>query len=271
MDFRIKCAAQHVFSAVPGGRRLNYLMQRYVTRNLPVPDSWLANYRKLAELHLRNFASVTGGKPQRIFEFGSGSHLGLAIIFGLAGSEVVASDITRQASQFLIDDMLRRLGASSLEQARVTYLAPCDTKSTGLASASFDMVTSTSVLEHVPADEIPPILAECRRLLAPGGLCSFCIDYTDHWSHFDGSLARTNFLRYDERTWPLYNPGLHYQNRLRHSDFLKMFKEAGFDVALEQRDRGTPPSAELAPEFRHYSRDDLETEIAYLILRAARQ
>ncbi len=41
------------------------------------------------------------------------------------------------------------------------------------AEGSFASVTSTSVLEHIP--DIPPVLAEVRRILVPNGKFVFCV------------------------------------------------------------------------------------------------
>jgi 2-polyprenyl-3-methyl-5-hydroxy-6-metoxy-1,4-benzoquinol methylase len=147
------------------------------------------------------------------------------------GCTVTASDRYANAQQFLLRNMLRRIGADSLESAGVTYMAPCDARKTELPAGSYDLITSTSVLEHIPAVDIPAVLKECRRLLAASGVCSFLIDYGDHWSYFDRSLPWDNFLRYSEREWSLYNPSLQYQNRLRHSDYQRLFAQAGLHIA----------------------------------------
>ena len=45
------------------------------------------------------------------------------------------------------------------------------------------------VCEHIPEPDLASILGECARLLRPGGLVSFRIDLTDHYSYFDRSLS----------------------------------------------------------------------------------
>ena len=59
-----------------------------------------------------------------------------------------------------------------------------------LPAASVDFVSSTNTLEHIPATDIGPILAECRRLLRPDGVVSCRIDMRDHYSYFDAGGAR---------------------------------------------------------------------------------
>lgn len=255
MDFRIKCAMQHAFSVLPGGRQMNYLMQRYVSRSFPISEARLAEYRRLADKHLRHAG-------HRVFEFGAGSTLAMALLFAKAGREVTATDIAENARRELVEDVADRIG---IPASSVDYLV-CDTSNTGLPAGSFDLITSTSVLEHVPAEDIPAILAECRRLLSPQGECSFCVDYTDHWAHFDGRISRLNFLRYDARTWALYNPPLQYQNRLRHSDYIGLFENAGFritDIEIEDVDAPTFP---VARDFASYGERDLRAALGWFTL-----
>ena len=128
----------------------------------------------------------------------------------------------------------------------ISYRAPCDACATGLDDSSVDCVTSTSTFEHVPAEDIGPILAECHRILRPGGVASFIIDYGDHYAYFDRSLTRYNFLGYSERHWRLYNSALQYQNRLRHSEYVALVRRSGFDIVTRRRrpsaTRSSPPS-----------------------------
>ena len=72
---------------------------------------------------------------------------------------------------------------------------------------------------------------------------------------FDGSLSRFNFLKYDDAQWRPFNSGRQYVNRLRHSDYVRMFREAGFTI-LEESSVPGEPTAEIvnnvAPQFRKY-------------------
>lgn len=265
MDWRIKCAAQHVLSVLPGGRKLNYLMQRYVQRSLPVSDRKLAECRSAAARHLSAYEDVRGRKPRDVFEFGAGQCLGVPIVVGMAGCKVFATDVAENAAPFVVSDALRRLGGpATIEDAGVTYCAPYSPEMA--ADASFDLVMSTSVLEHVPAEQIPALLADCRRVLRTDGLCSFLIDYKDHWANFDRSITVHNFMRYGALAWPFFNPSLQYQNRLRHSDYVFHFKSAGLHIVDMKPIVEDPPTFPLALEFRHYRDADLRTTGAHFVL-----
>ena len=262
MNFRIKCAIQHAFSVVPGGHRLNYLMQRYVTRVYPMDDAALDEHRTIVRRHLANYSDLFGGSPKTAFEFGSGWHLADTIILGLSGCEdVIASDIRPLTRRFLVDDVLKRVGAKSLNEAHVRYIAPMDARKTGLANRSVDLIISSTVLEHIPLVVIRGIMQECRRILR--GTCSFYIDYKDHWSYFDRSISHLNFLQYSPSKWAIYNPQLHYQNRLRHSDYLKVFIETGFSVRSIETERKAIPQLRT---FQSYDDEDLEITGAWFTL-----
>jgi hypothetical protein len=91
------------------------------------------------------------------------------------------------------------------------------------------------------------------------------IDNSDHWEHKDKSICRANFLKYGRVTWKAINfHPLFYQNRLRHSDYLAAFHDAGFAVTSAEREvcertKRALETFNLQPEFRRYDKDDLAT------------
>ena len=93
-----------------------------------------------------------------------------------------------------------------------------------------DFVTSTDVCEHIPEADLAQIFRECRRLLRPGGAVSCRIDLQDHYAYFDPNLSRYHFLRFSDRAWGLVNSPLHFQNRLREPDYLRLVRESGLEV-----------------------------------------
>jgi SAM-dependent methyltransferase len=263
MDFRLKSAAQHVFSVLPGGRRLNYWMQRYVTRTLPISDADIATYRSAADKHLGHYREAVGRNPMELLELGSGQHLCLAIVLGLAGCRVTATDIAPNARAELVEDIVRRTGAGTLQAAGVSYIAPY----VAPPAASYDLVVSNDVLEHVPSSALDVLLAEVHRVLRPDGVFSSWINYQDHWARGDRGLSAHHFLRFSDARWRLYNPALQYQNRLRHRDFTDAFERAGFAVLSVEPRRAPPPDFPIAARFSRYSRDELAIVGAWFALR----
>ena len=97
--------------------------------------------------------------------------------------------------------------------------------------------------------------------------------YKNHWSYFDKSIFIYNFLKYNDKEWQKYNPSLHYQNRLRHSDYIKIILQTKFKIVKEQKD--LPNATEikafcklkLSPKYKGYKQDDLMikgSEIVFL-------
>ena len=92
------------------------------------------------------------------------------------------------------------------------------------------------------------------------GITTHSIDYSDHYARSDGSLSRFNFLKYDDAQWRPFNSGRQYVNRLRHSDYVRMFREAGFTILEESSVPGEPTTEvinNVAPQFRKYEPADL--------------
>jgi SAM-dependent methyltransferase len=158
----------------------------------------------------------------------------------------------------------------------IRYLAPCDARGTGLHEGSIDFASSTDTCEHIPEADLAAIFRETRRLLRPGGAFSCRIDLQDHYAYFDRGLSRYNFLRFSDGTWGLVNSPLHFQNRLRSPDYLRLVREAGLDRVAE---RPSGPSDEgreelralpVAKRFRGYSEDELGvTVLSFVALRPA--
>jgi hypothetical protein len=271
-DWRTKALVQSALSVMPFGRSLNFRLQR-LQGSYPVDDRRLRAAVSSAEKHIgayEEFGSGPAGEPAaRFFEFGAGWDLRIPLAhFALGVDSQVVYDITPHVRPWLVADIHRRLtvtveasGRRRLEAVEIDpssvagvtqpfgidYRAPGDARATGLDSRSVDCVTSTSTLEHIPRDDIEAILAECHRVLRPGGVCSFIVDYQDHYAYFDRSISVYNFLRYDARRWRWYNSALQFQNRLRHSDYLRLFERSGLQLVREDPQR---PSAEQREQLR---------------------
>lgn len=269
MDWRLKCLALHALR-VPGADACHKLLQRYITRRYfakVAPN--LGPYRQ----HLENYRSLD--RVGRALEFGCGPDLQSALLLSSAGAEVFAFDLQRLASPDRINNVIRQfreLGVpgewqeistlDDLERYRIHYRAPADARDTGLPAGSIDFFCSTSVMEHIPEPDLEAILRECMRLAAPGALMSFWIGYYDHYATFDRSISRFHFYRYTEAQWRWWNPPRHFHNRLRHSDFERLFERLGLKTLTNERMLGKPEELRgipLAEPFRRYSVEDLLT------------
>jgi SAM-dependent methyltransferase len=135
-----------------------------------------------------------------------------------------------------------------------------------IPTASVDLIFSQAVLEHVRRYEFAQIAAEMRRILKPDGVASHQVDLRDH---LGGGL---NNMRIASRWWEtdfMARSGF-YTNRIRFSEMCGAFEQAGFDVEVESAVRwdAVPISTKnLAPEFRHFSQDDLLVSSFHVVLR----
>jgi Methyltransferase domain len=277
MDWRLKCIAFHVLKYAP--RSFYDFLQRNVTRRYfsTLTDDAIDVY----SYHARNFAQLGTG---RVLEFGAGADLITSLLLSKAGAtEILAYDIERIATVEQVNHVIRQLrergGAwpeiTNLEGDlmrlyRIRYCAPGDARRTGLPAGSVDFFCSTSTLEHIPAPDIRAILKECRRIASPRALYSFIVDYHDHYATTDPSITGANFYRYSDAIWRLCNPSNHYQNRLRHSDFERIFAAEDMEpiearavisnIAIDER--------ALHPRFRSYPLEDLQAHNGFFCLRA---
>ncbi|MEM5786679.1 MAG: class I SAM-dependent methyltransferase, partial [Syntrophobacteraceae bacterium] len=152
----------------------------------------------------------------------------------------------------------------------ITYLAPSDAKTTTLISNSIDLVTSFTVLEHIPPSELKLIIAEMDRILKrTSGLHVHRIDYTDHFAHSDKSISPINFLRYSADEWnKIAGNQFMYMNRLRHHDYLSIFNENHHIVfdepEVSSEVRTILPDFPLHEDFAFKSFSDLSTTAAWV-------
>lgn len=304
MRWLAKAAVQRGLGLLPEGERLNYLFQRHVAHSLPAGESVFRRKFARAMHHLGEYEKHGPSTPAGeavFYEFGAGWDLAIPLSFACLGvGKQVLVDIRPSARVELVNESLavferlwglleaeadrelRPLGgpigslAELEERLGIAYLAPRDARETGLEAELIDFVSSTDTCEHIPEPDLALIFAESRRLLRPGGAFSCRIDLQDHYAYFDRSLSRYNFLRFSDRTWRLANSPLHFQNRTRARDYLRLVRDAGFEVVSE-----TPsgPSEEglaelralpLAPRFSSgYTLEELGVTVLSFVARRA--
>lgn len=297
MDWRAKAFAHTVFSALPGGHRINYLAQRMLTQSLPVPDDRFTDVVIGAKRRFEQMRAMLSKPVDRatFYEIGAGWDLQIPLLHWSMGVEKqVLVDIRPLVTAELVNDSIERLGrmrrpvnlqrrpvhrvrdgkvVEDLERHYgIRTIAPCDAKDTHLPSGSMDVISSTNTFEHIRGEDILPILQESKRLLAPGGVLCLHIDHQDHYAFTDPSITPFNFLRYSDRTWSLVNPPLHHQNRLRHKDFMLLYEAAGFDLLHEETTGPRPEDIEairalpLDKRFRGLDPSELAVRTSTVVL-----
>ena len=311
MDWRIKGVLQGVLSKLPAGGTLNDGLQLLAGGradqgqhiDMKFERDWLVLMRVLRELKF----DVQG---QTLMEVGTGWLPVLPLCFALAGARRVhAFDLNRHLKRSAVPGVLQRLGGhlgalaeacgqseaevrerhvllsavsqgqSSeagtriLERAGIEYRAPADATRTGLPDGSVSLVYSNSVLEHVGATVLEPMMGETKRLLTPHGLALHSVNCGDHYAYFDRRITPLNYLRFTQQQWQRWNNDLLYQNRLRASDFPAAARRQGLEVIhqiqTERKDLlASIPADQIAPEFRHYDAGDLScTSITFAAKR----
>jgi SAM-dependent methyltransferase len=306
VNWRYKALLQAGFSICPAGHEINYWFRRHVSKTIPAAPETIALDYAFAEGHLAAFRQHghVSVEDALFFEFGAGWDLTIPLSFYALGAErQIVTDLRPLLKQDLVAGTIRALRsmrpakpplrlprelAESGDQSQlrgilqrsygIDYRAPFDARQTGFADGSVDYITATKVLSFIPVMVLQGILRECHRILRPGGMISFLLDYRDNNSYFDPNISCYNFLRYSDRAWEtLYNFGLNYQNRLRHCDYKDLFKDAAFAILQDQpgydgpieRARHILESIPLAERFKAYAIDDLAPVRGVFLLRKA--
>lgn len=310
MDFRIKNACFRLMEMLPFGSRLYLYLQQNVTKSIILSEErFLKEYEgkvRIHELFIEKYGK-TGIKESTFFEFGAGWNLLAPIGFSIMGGckRYIVVDLNEYARAESIWECLRHysinmdtlLGISNCavpslqtddviekyskehvkeflkDNLGIEYLAPCDAGNTGLEDECIDYVISNATLEHIPKYDIERILQECNRIMKPGSIMSVTINYSDHWSYADKKLNPYSYMRYSDIEWEKYNPHMHYQNRLRHSDYRKMFTQQGFVILEEKTEKPGHECIEMlkgvdvSEKFKTYEVDDLLIARGHFVVR----
>ncbi|MEP6888985.1 MAG: class I SAM-dependent methyltransferase [Nitrospirales bacterium] len=155
-----------------------------------------------------------------------------------------------------------------LAACRATYGTSGLSSLRAIPDKSVDFVWSHTVLQHIRRAEFLETMRELRRQLRPNGLSSHWVDLQDC---LGGSL---NNLRFSKSIWEssfMVQSGF-YTNRIRYSEMLGLFKEAGFEadvIHIKRWDRLPTSRSKLSRAFRNLSDEDLCVRVFHVILRPA--
>ena len=130
----------------------------------------------------------------------------------------------------------------------------------------FDAIISTNVIEHISKKHFEIILEKFRKIVKKHGILSFVIDYSDHYSHTDKNISSTNFLKYSELEFKKYNTPLLFQNRLRHYDYIDIFKNKKFKILKIIKGPKGDMQNRVSDEFKQ-NHEDLFVTWGYFLLK----
>jgi hypothetical protein len=297
MNWQSKAALYRLFERAPFGRQLHYAAQRYVTRTLPRRVHPTAKVAAEFERHLTAFLAAKGTVNNlTYFEFGAGWDLYSNIYLWTCGLDrQLVVDLNPHARAELINGVCAALREDppafavrlpntglpnefeeTLKDAYgIDYRAPADAAELAdVPDGSIDLIATTGTLQQIPVESLRRILRNCRRICRSDAVISMSIDYCDQYSRADPSVSVYNYLRFTTAEWERFNPPNNYQNRLRHSDYTKLFEEAGFQVVSDEP--FFPPEAEMQlanvpvdNAFRRYTTDELLPVRGYFLMRPA--
>lgn len=222
-------------------------------------------------------------------EIGSGWVLSHALIFYLLGAKkVIATDVEALARpdnlykalhksvDFMIRDILapfedhdklrerinhllsiKSFNFEVLKSLGIEYVAPIDLATKSLDSP-IDFVYSHAVFEHVPIDDIVPLLSNIEKDLTEGGIMIHCVHTEDHQGIEDNPFA---FLAEPSSTYGK-NVQTDRGNRLRSSEWEKLITEVPnmkFSLLYLWCRRDRPLPKHIDSSVRYNDEDDLRT------------
>lgn len=306
----VKAAAQAALSAVPYGETINYRLQ--VWNHFEENFRWAVEcnikyLRDLIETTSRCGLDLRGAKT---LEVGTGWIPTVPVGMYLLGAEVHTYDHVQhlrtanlarlielypgylanlaQAAGQDVRSFQQRLNVLKAEGGQnghsvrewcspfgVHYHAPGDASQSGLRDSSLDLYFSVAVFEHVSVGGLKAMLREAYRTLRSGALTYHVIGMFDHYTDVDPRITRVNFLKFSDFTWRLIGQNkIAFHNRLRESEFIALFREAGFEV-VESRSEVCEASLRaletmrVSRKYRNFDKRDLATYGTILTARKA--
>ena len=222
-------------------QKLLYFLQKRITRrsriNLLVdfPD-WKMHKDALNKYQTKNV----------VFEFGAGKSLVQNLylsnfvqkqfvvdLYPMLDFELVNSECEQLLEIENLRSRAKIKNLKDLEHYGIYYMAPYDSTKIHLSDKSIEACISTNTLEHIPKVDIILIFSELYKKLKDQGIVSLIIDYSDHYAHTDKNISLLNFLKFSHHQWKRYNHKIHFQNRLRHFEYIDIFEKIGFRTIKE--------------------------------------
>ena len=169
--------------------------------------------------------------------------------------------------KFYIKEKTKIKELKDLLKYGIKYIAPFDASKTNLQDESVDGIISSNTLEHIPKKNLIEIFNELHRVLKKDGIISLIIDYSDHYAHTDKSITLLNYLRFDDEQWKKFNHKCHFQNRLRHYDYINIFRSLDFNIIkedLEYKEKNV--LSQIKDKFQHEDKKWQATS-AHIVLK----
>ena len=223
-------------------QKLLYFLQKYITKR-----SRITSLLYSSDWEMHKVALIKYKTKNVVFEFGAGKSLVQNLYLSNFVKKQFVVDLYPILDFELADSERQQLlerkeklrsrvkikNLNDLEHYGIYYIAPYDATKIHLSDVSIDACISTNTLEHIPKFDIILIFAELYRKLKDEGIVSLIIDYSDHYAHTDNNISLLNFLKFSHHQWKRYNHKIHFQNRLRHYEYIDIFEKIGFRTIKE--------------------------------------
>jgi len=178
----------------------------------------------------------------------------------LGADAQVLANIDAMLGCVSFEELYRRFG--------LTYVVEPSGSLASFADASFDMVMSFHVMEHVHANAVPALCKGLDRILKPGGYMIHQIGIDDHLAHYDAAASQKQYIQYSDQEWNLrFESGIGYVNRLQASEWRTAFEATGLELCEEIRGSVSIGRLRVDPRFSKFSKEDLECTIQTLVYR----
>jgi len=304
-NWLLKAVPQGLLGRLPEplGQAGNAWLQRNVRKNMTCGPGYFEDRVGHCRKHLKNFQFASRSRvPRTALDLGVGWHPIVPVGLSLCGTErVTAADIrpfltesnVRRVlvfyKEYAADDRLSRILPDILPERlqlvhRALALPPgtdpltmlaavgvdilvCDARQLPHKSESLDLVVSSGTLQHIPKEILEGILGEFRRVLHSNGVMSHWSKLSDIYAAFDRKLSRLNFYRFSAAAWRWVESPFENQNRLRLSDYRRIFEETGFSIVREENETAERKELERVPvhaEFSSYDEESLLTISTWL-------
>ena len=222
-------------------QKLLYFLQKYITKRSRINSLIYSPDWEMHKVALNKYKT-----KNVVFEFGAGKSLVQNLYLSNFVKKQFIVDLYPMLDFELVDFERKKLleieklrsrvkikNLKDLEHYGIYYMAPYDAKKIHLSDKSIEACISTNTLEHIPKIDIIEIFSEIYKKLIDEGIVSLIIDYSDHYAHTDNNISLLNFLRFTHNQWKRYNHKMHYQNRLRHYEYIDIFEKIGFRIIKE--------------------------------------
>ncbi|MCX8080641.1 MAG: class I SAM-dependent methyltransferase [Bacteroidia bacterium] len=300
----LKAIVQKSISYLPYSHKINFLFQKYITKGVQLTDAYFEDKLIHAAKHLEIFKKQTQKNyPESLLELGTGWYPVVPLAFWLSGTKNIFSiDISAlmnkerflftlkkflewersgKLSEFIQPDLSRlellklifkhpenKPLNDWLQEFSFAYLV---TDAAKLNISGIEFISSNNVLEHIYPQYLKPILKNLYfNVLAHKGIMYHFIDMSDHFAHTDKSITIYNFLRFSDKTWKWIDNSIQPQNRLRLSEYRKIFEELRIPFEVKDFRPGNKDDLlriKLNKKYHHYSSEDLAVSHAYVLSR----